>query len=87
MVGKIAISTGRYYLFEPVYATIGKRKLKTGGVLTIDRGSVSVSARNASIADKDRTDFGVAALGWRRHFEIEHADAPALLTIVCATIA
>ena len=48
--------------------------------------TLRAQARNPAIADEDRTDLGVAALGWWRHFEIENADAETLFTVVSATV-
>ena len=49
--------------------------------------SVFVQSRNSTVPDKDRADLYVAAVGWRWHFEIENADAKALFSVVCATVA
>ncbi len=50
-------------------------------------GSVFNQARNSTVADKDRADLGITALGRRRHFEIENTDAPTLFAIVSAAVA
>src|SRR5262249_10543800 len=49
--------------------------------------SVLAQPGNLSVADKDGADFGVAAIGWWRHFKIENANPPTLFSIVGTTIA
>jgi hypothetical protein len=49
--------------------------------------SVFIHSWDSAVADKYRADLCVSAIGWRWHFEIENADAPALFSVVCATVA
>src|SRR5207244_4176428 len=49
--------------------------------------SILAQIGNPSVADKDRTDFGVTASWWWRHFEIENTDTPPLFAIICAAVA
>ena len=75
---------------SPARAGISDRTETVSDCCGNDRRSVALLrcyARNSPVADKDRTDLGVAAFGWRRHFEIENADAPTLFAIVCAAVA
>ena len=48
---------------------------------------VLAQSGDLTVADKDRADLCVAAVGWRWHFEIENADPKALFSVVCATVA
>ena len=49
--------------------------------------TLRIQAGNSPVTDKHRADFGVTAFRWGRHFEIEDADAPALLAIVRSAVA
>ena len=59
---------------------------KRNPVLTFD-GSIFAQTWNASVADKNWADLGVAAFGRRRQFEIEDANAPTLFSIIGAAVA
>ena len=61
--------------------------MRRSRAFTLFARTLRVQARDSPIADKDWTDFGVAAFGWWRHFKIENADAPTLFAIIRAAVA
>jgi hypothetical protein len=79
----IAISkqTGRFAL-----RALADNTQESGQVQAFDV-SVFGQTGDSPVADKHRTDFGVAAVWWRRHFEVKNADAKTLFPIVGAAVA
>ncbi len=59
--------------------------LIVGGFVHYERRVHRVHVRAPT--DKNWTEFGVGAGRWWRQFKIKHADAKALFSIVCTTVA
>lgn len=84
-VGK---ATTRYIVRTKIGARIVFSKDRNLNGCNVNRSrSIVAQAGNSSVADKDRTDFRIATLRRRRHFEIENTNAPALFAVIRATVA